>query len=409
LTQTPTPSGQLLARGLENDADALGLLIVLAKHKKLVLGLPLAAAVVAGLVSLLMPNIYSGTARILPPQQNQSTAAALLGQLGNLGAVTANSLAIKNPSDLYVGILKSRSVADSLIARFQLKELFKAETLDDTRKELEHITRISAGKDGLISIEVEDTDPMRAADIANAYVEELERTNDRLAVTEAAQRRLFFEKELRQQKEALASAEVELKKTQEKTGLIKLDEQGRALIEAVAQVRAQIAAKEVQIGAMRSFTTERNPDRLRAEMELRGLRQQLGQLEHDSGGVLKNSIFVPTAKVPEVGLEYVRKLREVKYQETLFELLAKQYELARLDESKDASIIQVLDRAVPPERKSKPRRALIVILTGFLFGFLAVLLAFARDAYERAQADGARAERLALLTSHLRMLARRAN
>jgi uncharacterized protein involved in exopolysaccharide biosynthesis len=273
--------------------------------------------------------------------------------------------------------------------------------MDDARRRLASITTITPGRDGIISIDVDSHDPKRAAALANAYVEELEKMNERLAVTEAAQRRLFFEKQLQLQKNALASAEVDLQRTQEKTGLIKLDEQGRAIIEAVAEVRAQIAAKEVQIGAMRSFTTDVNPERVRAEAELRGLRQQLAKLEQ-SGGVLNKGTFVPTGKVPEVGLEFVRKLRDVKYHETLFELLAKQYELARLDESKDASIIQVLDRAVPPERKSKPARRQIVLVTAFVSVLFTVLLIALLEAYERAQSDPARAAQIGLIKSYLR-------
>lgn len=386
---------------LDDEIDILELLIVLSKHKKLVLGLPLAAAVIAIAVSLLLPNIYTATARVLPPQQNQSAAAAVLGQLGALSGVAASSLGIKNPSDLYVGMLKSRSVADSIIEEFKLQELFEAKTLDRAREELADVTTITAGKDGIISIEVSDKDPRRAAAMANAYVGQLEKTNERLAITEAAQRRLFFEKQLSQQKDVLSSAEVELKKTQERTGLIKLDEQGKAIIEAVAQIRAQIAAKEVQIGAMRPSTTERNPERIRAEAELSGLRQQLGKLEQNNVA-LESGTFVPTGKVPEAGLEFVRKLRDVKYHETLFELLAKQYELARLDESRDASLIQVLDRAVPPELKSKPRRGVIVLLSTLAVGVLALLLALLKEAYERALLDPARMARLNTLRSYLR-------
>jgi tyrosine-protein kinase Etk/Wzc len=213
------------------DIHIVELLIVLAKHKKVVLGVPFVAVVFAALISFLLPSIYTGTTRIMPPQQNQaSAAAAVLGQLGGLGGVAAGGLGLRNPADLYVGILKSQSIADPLIERFKLKELFGVETIDDARLELERITKITSGKDGIIVIEIEDKDPKRAADLANAYAEQLEKTNERLAVTEAAQRRLFFEKQLNQQQTALAAAEVELKKTQEKTGLIKLYEKGKSII-----------------------------------------------------------------------------------------------------------------------------------------------------------------------------------
>jgi tyrosine-protein kinase Etk/Wzc len=385
------------------DLGLLDLAIVLAKHKKLVLGVPLAAAALAAVISLLMPNVYTATARILPPQQNQGAAAAFLGQLRAVGGLNTASLGVKNSVDLYVGMLDSRSVADAIIERFGLQAIFEVDTLDEARRQLKNVTTISSGKEGIISIEVDDKHAERAADIANAYVEELEKLNERLAVTEAAQRRVFFEKQLRQQKDALASAEVDLKKTQEQTGLIKLDEQGKVIIDAVAHLRAQIAAKEVQIGALRSFTTVHNPDRVRAEAELKGLRRELAKLEHNTS-VLETSTFVPIGKVPEAGLEYVRKLREVKYHETLFELVAKQYEVARLDEAEETSIIQVLDKALTPERKSKPKRALIVIITALLFGLLSALAAFFLEAAEKIRANPERAQRLELLKRHVRRI-----
>jgi tyrosine-protein kinase Etk/Wzc len=357
-------------------------------------------------ITLALPNIYTATTRVLPPQQNNNAAAALLGQLGGLGAVGTGALGIKNPGELYIGMLKSRSVADSLIERFKLQELFETRTLEDTRRTLSDVTDISWGRDGIISISVSDTDPKRASEIANGYVQQLHSLTDRLAVTEAAQRRHFFEKELSTQKSALATAEVELKKTQERTGLIKLDEQGKAIIEAVAHIRAQIAAKEVQLAAMRAFSTERNPDLVRLEMEAAGLRGELVKLEQSSGGK-KSGTFVPTGQVPELGLEYVRKLRDVKYNETLFELLAKQYELARLDEGRDTGMVQVMDAAIPPDKKSKPQRLKIVLLTGFVVGFLGLILAFILEAFRHAQADPVRAERIKALKALL-SLARRA-
>lgn len=396
---TPTSQAQV-RRADSDDVDVLGLLIVFAKHKKLVLGLPAVVAVLAAVISLLMPNIYTATARLLPPQQGQSAAAAILGQLASLGSAATAVPGLKNPSDLYIGMLKSRTIADRLIERFGLIEIYEKDTLVETRQALAEATDITSGKDGIIAIEVDDELPERSAAIANAYVEELERMNESLALTEASQRRLFFEKQLRQTKEALALSEVELKKTQEKTGLIKLDEQGRAIIEAVAQFRAQVAAKEVQLAAMKSFATENNPDLIRAEQELIGLRNQLRKLEGDKSSG-QGDILVPTGRVPQAGLEYVRKYRDVKYHETLFELVAKQYELARLDEAKEASLIQVVDKAVAPDRKSKPRRALIVILSGVVAAMLAILLALLRESLESARGDPADAKRLELLRRYL--------
>lgn len=385
----------------ERQLSLLDALIFLARHKVLLLGWPFAAAVVAALVSLLLPNIYAGVTKILPPQQGQSAAAMMLAQIGSMAGLPSASLGIKNPNDLYVGILRSRTVADGLIQRFDLQKRYDEDTLHDTRRELERRTAISHGRDGIITIQYEDRDRKVAAAIANGYVEELYTLTQTLAVTEAGQRRLFLEKQLKLTRDGLAEAEVALKDTQEATGLIKLDDQGRAIIEAVASLRAQIAAKEVQAGAMRSFATARNPEYYRVQQEIAGLRQELARLER-SNQLGKGEIFVPTGKVPEAGLEYLRRLRDVKYYETVFELLAKQFEIAKIDEARDTSIVQVLDRAIEPERKSRPYRVRIVIVTAVLAFLVMLLAALLRDARERARSDPQQARKLDVLAGLLR-------
>jgi uncharacterized protein involved in exopolysaccharide biosynthesis len=380
---------------------SLDVLIFLVRHRRVLLLAPLAAAIVAAAISFALPNMYAGVTKILPPQQSQSSAAFMLAQLGSLANLPGSSLGIKNPNDLYVGMLKSRTVADNLISRFGLKDLYARDTLHDTRRELEERTTISHGRDGIITIRFEDRDRKRAADVANGYVEELYKLTQRLAVTEAGHRRLFLEGQLKAARNGLADAEISLKKTQETTGLIKLDEQGKAIIEAVANLRAQIAAKEVEAGAMRLFATEQNPGYLRVQQEIGGLRTELARLEKSnrSGG---GDIFVPTGRVPEAGLEYLRRLREVKYYETVFELLAKQYEIAKIDEARDASIVQVLDRAVEPDKKSSPQRARIVIVTAILAFIGTLLWALMRDAHERAKDDPEQSRRMNALRELVR-------
>jgi capsule polysaccharide export protein KpsE/RkpR len=284
-------------------------------------------------------------------------------------------------------MLKSRTIADALIERFKLKELYEEKTLVGTRKALTDNTSVTAGRDGLIVIEVEDEDAQRASSIANAYVRELEKLTSSLAVTEAAQRRLFFERQFTQAKEDLISSEQALRKTQEKTGLVQLDAQGKAMIEAVATLRAQIAAREVELATMRTYATEDNPDFRRVSQELVGLRAELRKMASSSDGT---DLFIPTGKIPAAGVEYVRAYRDVKYAETIFEFMAKQYELARIDEARDAAIIQVVDVATPADKKSKPKRALIVILCALLALVLGAFTAFAIEAWRRAihQSEG---------------------
>jgi uncharacterized protein involved in exopolysaccharide biosynthesis len=316
-------------------------------------------------VAYLLPVRYTATAVILPPQQNQSLAASMLGQLANSGlaAVAGSSVGLKNPNDMYVGMLKSRSIADALVQQFDLRAVYDQKTLWETRKKLAKYTDISTGKDSLIVVAVEDTDRARAASMANAYIERLTSMTQRLAITEASQRRLFFEARLGETRDALAAAELSLKQAQQKSGLIQPDAQARAIITAIADARAQVAAREVQLKAMRTYATAQNVGVVLAEEELAGLRQQLAKLErqHNSGA---GDVHVPTTQLPEVGLEYVRRLRDVKYYEAMVELLSRQFEAAKLDEAKQVAPIQVVDRATEPDKRSSPNRGLIIAFGG---------------------------------------------
>ncbi|RJG02049.1 GumC family protein [Noviherbaspirillum sedimenti] len=370
----------------QDEIHFLDLLIVLLRHKKLVFGMPILFGVLALSVSTLIAPKFTSTATIMPPQQQSSGMAAMLGQLGGLAGV-AGIGGIKNPNDLYVGILGSRTIADNLIKEFKLQDRYESKVIDDARKALAGVSQIGAGKkDGLISISIEDKDPRFAAELANAYVAELIKLTQTMAISEASQRRLFFERQLKETKNQLANAEVALRTTQEKTGMIQPEGQVQAIIASIAQIKGTIAAKEVQLNAMRTFATGQNPELLRTQEELRALQMQLLKLEKNQPSK-DGDFMVPTGKIPAVGVEYVRSLREVKYYETMFELLAKQYELARIDEAKDSSMIQLLDKAVPAERKSKPKRAVITLLGVVAGGILGILLAFACEAYRRSRQD----------------------
>jgi len=256
--------------------------------------------------------------------------------------------------------------------------------------------QVTTGKEGGISIEVTSRDPKRAADIANAYVEELQKLTKTLAVSEAGRRRLFFEQEARKAGEELAQAELAMKQTQERTGIIQIDNQARALIESLTAVHARVAAQDAQVEAMRSYATPENPDLIRAQNELAALRTELGRMEAGLGGTSLADISV--RKVPEAGLEYFRRLRDLRYAETVFELLKKQYEIARIDEARDAAIIQVLDKAEIPEKRSWPKRSLIVASAAFVALLIAVLIAFLA---ERAKEDPLAVARLHMLKARM--------
>ena len=365
------------AEGMDDEISLLDLAITLAKHKKLILGVPFLAAIVAALFSMFIPNIYTADTIILPPQQ-QSSASAMLSQLGALSGMAGASAGIKNPNDTYVAMLKSRTLQDNIIRRFKLQALYATKTPGLARQALSAATIVKSGKDGLISVSVSDKDPERAAVLANGYIEELQKMTRIFAVTDASQRRLFYEKQLLQAKDALSNSEIALKQVQEKTGLIQLDAQAEALVKAGAELKAQIAMKEVELAAMRTFATGNNPDYIRIQQQLAGLRAELGKLSTGS---------ITTGKAPEAGLEYLRKVRDLKYAEAIYEMLARQFEMAKIDEAKESSVIQVLDRAVVPEQKSKPRRSMIVFVAAIAGGFLAVLWAFLTEVLRNASQE----------------------
>ena len=364
----------------ENDEiSLLDLLIVLAGRKRVILWVTAVFAILAIVISLLLPKRYTATVTLLTPQQNSSMGAALASQLGSMGGMAAlagGSLGLKSPNDQFVGMLKSRTVEDPMVQKFGLMQEYHKKYFSDARQKFENRATVDgSGKDGLIHISVEDRDPRRAADLANGYVDQFRILSQHLAITEASQRRLFFEQELEQAKDNLANAEEALKQTEQTTGLIELSGQARALIESAASLRAQITAREVQIQGMQTYATGENAQLVQAQRELEGMRAQLAKLggsEDSTGGEL----IVSKGRVPEAGMEYIRRLRDVKYNETIFDILARQFELAKLDEAKQGALIQVVDPAIPPDKRSFPKRALIVIgatILGFFFGVFTTL------------------------------------
>jgi len=353
----------------EDGIDLAVLFRALSRRWRLILGITAASAAVALVVSLLLPVYYKAETRILPPQDKGSNLASqLLGQAGGLIAMAGGAAGVKSQGELFVAMTKSRTVLDRMVDRFDLRKLYEGKYREDARKKLvEFLTVREDQKSGIISLTVEDRDPKRAADMANAFVEELKSLAGGLAISEAGQRRMFFEEQIRHTKESLSIAEEEVKGFQQRTGAFQVDAQAKAIIEGIANLRARIAAKEVEAKVLRSFATAQNPDLQRTEEEIRALRTELEKVESGKGRGFDP--LMSYGRMPAIGTEYLRKLRQLKYNETLYELLVKQFELAKLDEARDAVVIQVIDRAVPPERKSRPKISLIVMMSTFL-GFL---------------------------------------
>jgi uncharacterized protein involved in exopolysaccharide biosynthesis len=367
------------------DGDEVSLLDLLQtivdNLRLLVLG-PLAVGITALGISFLIPPTYTAKTQFLPPQQQQSAAASMLASLGSLGGLAGAVGGIKNPADQFLAYMKSVTIQDSLIERFKLQERYEAKTKVETRLELTKNVRAVSGKDGLISIEVDDTDPKFAAELANAHVEELGKLLSKLATTEAQQRRLFFEKQLTQAKEKLIQSEIELKSTGVSGSVLKSNPV--SAVAAVASLQAGVTAQEVKLGAMRSYLADTAPEFKQGLSELANLKAQLAKQEKDS----------PANSNSTVQGDYVSKYREFKYNETLFELFAKQFEIAKVDESREGAVIQVLDAAQPPERKSKPKKAQIATTATLIAGFALLIFVFFRQALSNAGKDQESANKL---------------
>lgn len=341
------------------------------------------------IIVLFLKPTYTAEALFLPPQSAPGSGLTqLLGQVGgSLGAMGGALGGLKSPGDVYVGLLGSRSIADQIIKQFDLQQVYKTKNLIDTRKALEGHSKFTMGKDSLVTIKVDDHDSKRAADIANAYLASLREANSRLALTDASQRRMFFGEQLEREKNALADAEVELKKTQEQTGLIAPGGQAQVEIEEMAQIRAQITSREVELASLRQGATDQNPQIVLLQSEIAGLQQRLKLLEGADSKVAPGGLQIPTSKVPELALKYIRSQREVKYHEVLFDLLARQYETARLDEARESPLLQVVDYATVPDRKSGPPRTIIMIATCFFGLILGITFVLVNNALAKQQAD----------------------
>lgn len=347
------------------------------RYKKFVFRVVIGVMVAVALVSLLIPSKYIAETKILPPQSGNSSMASLMAtQMAGMG-LPAAGLGMKSSNDLYLALLKTRPVADYVIGNNDLLNAYKSKSKSKVRRFLaKNLIVRDDKKSGIISVGFRYSDPQKAAEIANAYVQGLQVLMNTLAVTEAGQRRLFFEEQLKAAKENLIKSEESLKYFQQRTGTIKIDDETKAVIGTVAEMRARISAKEVQLRVMRSYATPENPDLLRLQDENRALKEELRRMESNSR---QEDDTVPTlGKMSSIGTEYIRRMREFKYNEALYDILMKQFEAARIDESRDAAIVQVVEQAEVPEDRSSPNVKSNTVKAGAIALFLILFLIVAK-------------------------------
>lgn len=367
----------------DDEISLLDLLQVIVENLRILILAPLGVGILALGISFFIPPSFTANTAFLP-QQQASAAASMLQSLGAIGGIACAAAEIKNLADQYVAFLQSRAVQDALIKRLDLQERYQQDFQESTRKTLAGMSKISAGKDGLITIAVEEEDPQIAADIANAYVDELSQLLSRLAVTEAQQRRVFFEKQLQQTKAKLVAAQQTLAASG--VSVAELNISPDVALEGPARLRAEVTAQEVKLASMRSYLTENAPAFKQAMSTLTALKKQLS---------LAEKVQNPSERSQDN--DYINNYREYKYQETLFELFTKQFELAKIDEGRESPVIQVVDVAQVPELKSKPKKALIAVMATLLTGFMLLFFVFARSTWRNGQSDPATAEKIALI------------
>jgi uncharacterized protein involved in exopolysaccharide biosynthesis len=364
----------------EDGINLLDILQTLAENARLLVFGPLIVGLIALGVSFSFKPFYVAETNIMTPQQ-QSGAAAALAQLGALAGVAGAVGGLKSPADMYIGLLRSRTVADRMINRFGMMKIENVKTREDAHDILTRITGGTARKDGQITIKVAASDPGLAAAMANAYVEELASLTSRLAVTEAQKRRQFFEKELAKAKQNLVKAEIALGGAGVSENTLKFNP--AAMGQGLATLKAQITARELQLSSMRGVLTENSPDFRQAQRELAALRGQLGKFENTE----------PTGG----NAEYINRYRDFKYNEVLFEQLAKQFEMAKIDESSDGAVIQVVDVAVPPERKANTPKFKVATLAALAASFALLVFVFVRRALKNASQSPENTAKLAAI------------
>jgi capsule polysaccharide export protein KpsE/RkpR len=359
----PSTSPEIAHAG---ELDLFALFMLLRRHIRRIFLFSLVTTLLMVVFTLAVKPRYSATVAFLVPLPNAATSAAAAAFLQSANADIVGG----GPTSVYVDMLKSHVIADEIINQFGLMQIYKVKELNLAENALWRNTKVEDQREGLINVTVQAGDPKLAANLANAYLAQLEQLNERLAIGSASLQRRYYEQEMVKEKNHLADAEVALRQTQESTGVIAPQLQEQSGLSAADQTRAQLRARQVELGALLQGATQQNPEVIRLQAEIGSLESQLKAMQNGGGGP---AVSNPAAKVPGQVLAYVRNEREVKFHEALFEMLAHQYESAKEQEAKDFSTIQVLDPATVPERKSWPPRTLyclIAIVAGALLGVL---------------------------------------
>jgi tyrosine-protein kinase Etk/Wzc len=383
----------------EDEISLMDILLVIAKYNRFILAFTAISAILAFVYAIRQPVIYTSNALIMPPQAPLSQAGILMGQLSSLGLGAGAGAGASAGASIGI-LIKSQKLAYQVVERLELQRLLKAKNIEAARNALASATRVTTNKDGTILIECSDKDPKMAALLVKTYVEELDRFNNEIAVTTASRTRLFLEKQLKLANESLSNVELVLKDSQKNTDLTPLELQTGSMANLIGTLRTQITAKELDLAGMKSFATEQNPSYRKTLLSLASLRAQLQNLENNSGP--KKDAIVNN-KLSKTGSVFLNAMRDLKYQQALVETLKKQYDVAKMDEAKDANLIQVVNEPLVPEQPSNPKRSVIVFFGGLIGLILSIIFAFILNSLNVAKQNPSSAERLNLMRRYLQL------
>jgi len=376
-----------MSDAVSSPPDLLDFLLSIVRHKRMIAGITFGAALLSAAYTLTLDNIYTTRTMVVVSDDDKGLMGALLGSVGGGAGAGAAALAgFGGPTraDLYVTMLKTDSIKDPIIDQFNLLQLYKTDKRERVYKKLEGKIKITVGKkDGVISITVNDKSPKLAADLANGYVDELGKMASRISINKSSKNRQFLEERLSATKVNLVRAEDMLKAFQLRHKILDVPEQSKMSIKEVAQLHARLAAQEILLATLKNQYTDSSHEVKAAAATVATIKSQIAKIEGSEG----TSSIPKMGDVPQLGQEYIRLLREFKIQETLLELLTKQYEMAKFSEAKDVSPVQVLQVAKVPELKSKPFRAKIVLVMSFVGFILSLVYVYLKDMYQRMDED----------------------
>jgi capsule polysaccharide export protein KpsE/RkpR len=431
---TSTPARAIVEFNQQVPAHWAARASLLWRHRRMLARVTAIALVVSFAIAFLIPKQYKATASIMPPDQQNSGALMLAALarggsgMGSLGTLASSLLGGHTTTALFVNLLESGTVGGHLIDRFHLQQVYHTRYRFTTAKHLARLTKISDDKkSGVITIEVEDTDPVRARDMAQAYLDELSNLVNKTSTSSARQERIFIEHRLHDVENNLEHAQLELSEFSSKNTTVDIKEQTRAMVDAGARVQGELLVQQAGLQSLRQIYGDGNVRVKETEARIAALQKDMQQMTGSSAPLQaagsgldgadpsedKGELYPPLRQLPRLAVPYADLYRTVKVQEVVFELLTQQYEMARLEEAKDVPAISVIDAPGIPEKKSFPPRLILIAVLTFLSFSVAASLILLREVWSRVSPDDPRkalaAEMVPVIRRRWRSLVSRGN